>query len=71
MSKEPQPNYFQIGDHLVRLGEYVKLMPRDASMPHLIEPTGNNEFQIERYGAVRLPTYEEIVSAINRLREDE
>ena len=37
-------------------------------MPHLIVPVGNNEFPY-RDRPVRLPTYDEIVSAINRLRE--
>ena len=43
-------------------------MRRDAQMPHLIVPIGNNEFRY-RDRVVRLPTYDEIVSAINRLRE--
>lgn len=38
-------------------------------MPHDIEPVGDNKFRISGQ-TVRLPTYEEIVTAINRLRED-
>lgn len=59
------------GESIERLmvNEYISFMPRDASMPHDIEPVGDNKFRISGQ-TVRLPTYEEIVTAINRLRED-
>ena len=66
---EPYPDYSRIGDDLKRLGEYVALMASDARMPHDIEAVGDNQFQLGRHGrTVRLPTYKELVSAIERVR---
>ena len=66
--EQPYRSYLQLSRDLKDLAEYVSLMSSDYSMPRQITPIGNNSFRIQGRRTLRLPTYDEVVAAIELLR---